>query len=70
MSLLILVVDDEPEVECCFASTSGVTFVPGGPPWSLPNPVPPRFSELVKRLACHPCLLYQTSLKPRPDLVP
>jgi hypothetical protein len=49
MSLLILVVDDEPDVECCFASTSGATCVLVGSPWSLPNPVQPRFNTSVMR---------------------
>jgi CheY-like chemotaxis protein len=33
--------------KCCFASTSGVTCVLVGSPWSSPNPVPPRFNTSV-----------------------
>jgi hypothetical protein len=36
----------------CFARGFGVIFVLAGSPWSLSNPVPPRFSELVKRPVC------------------
>ena len=36
MSLLILVVDDEPDVEALFGSNFGVTYALAGSPWSLP----------------------------------
>ena len=46
MSLLILVVDDEPD--CYFASSSGVTSVQAGSRWSLRNPVRTHFSTCFK----------------------
>ena len=37
MNLLILVVDDEPMLSCCFASNSGMISAPAVSRWNLPN---------------------------------
>ena len=49
MSLLILVVDDEPDVEVLFRQHFRRDLRAGGSPWSLPNPVRPLFSASVLR---------------------
>ena len=53
MSLLILVVDDEPDVEVCSASNSGGTFASAGSRWSLPNLPQWRSSASLMRQGCH-----------------
>ena len=49
-SLLILVVDDEPDVERCSASNSGATCAVAGSRWSLRNPLQSHFSASLMRL--------------------
>jgi hypothetical protein len=44
VSLLILVVDDEPDVEVLCRQRFRVTCVLAGSPWSLLNPVRPYFN--------------------------
>jgi hypothetical protein len=53
MSLLILVVDDEPDVEVLFRQRFRRDPVQTGSRWSLRNLVPPQFSASVMRQAYH-----------------
>ena len=55
MTLLILVVDDEPDVELLFSapSISGATCARSVSRWNLLNPVTWRFSALLMPPVCH-----------------
>jgi CheY-like chemotaxis protein len=44
VNLLVLVVDDEPDVEVLFRQQFRRDFALAGSPWSSPNPPPPRSS--------------------------
>jgi hypothetical protein len=44
VNLLVLVVDDEPDVEVLFRQQFRRDFALAGSPWSSPNPLPWRFS--------------------------
>ena len=50
--LLILVVDDEPDVEVLFRQRFRHDLRAGRFPWSLPNPVQLRFSASAMRPGC------------------
>jgi hypothetical protein len=52
MSLLILVVDDEPDVEVLFRRRFRHDLRAADLPWSLPNPLQLRFSASAMRQGC------------------
>ena len=53
MSLLILVVDDEPDVETLFRSNSAATYALAGSRWNLRNPLQARSSASLMLLEYH-----------------
>ena len=53
VTLLILVVDDEPDVELLFRQHFVMICAPGASRWNLPNPATWRSSASPMRRACH-----------------
>ena len=84
MNPLVLVVDNEPDVEVLFRSSSGATFAPTASQWSLRNPPPwsarpisglvgqnDRIAHEIKNpLTNLPEVVHRRRPDPRPECVP